>query len=176
MTWALRNGEQNLLERTQMRMLKWMLGIKRIAKIRNEEIRARSGIANILEARLRWLGQVDRKTEEDGSLWTPKCRKTETEVERGDKKRHEGEKYRKSTRLENVEIENSMRRPQIGKSLKKMMMMMCICNFRGCTLSRGVKLDSISLLVVLPFDMVRSFFFSSAPFYCHAPNAVCMVY
>ena len=38
-------------------------------KIRNEEIRARAGVANIsqkiIEARLRWLGHVDRKTEED---------------------------------------------------------------------------------------------------------------
>ena len=42
------------------------------------------------EARLRWLGHVERKIEEnvvrnenmvDGSEWTPKDRKTETEVE-----------------------------------------------------------------------------------------------
>ena len=45
------------------------MGIKRIEKIRNEEIRARAGVANICEkireARLRWLGHVERKTEED---------------------------------------------------------------------------------------------------------------
>ena len=45
------------------------MGIKRIEKIRNEEIRARSDVANISEkireARLRWLGHVERKTEED---------------------------------------------------------------------------------------------------------------
>ena len=44
----------------------------------------------IREARLRWLGDVERKTEEDvvmrtwnldGGGWTPKDRKTETEVE-----------------------------------------------------------------------------------------------
>ena len=43
--------------------------IKRIEKITNEEIRARAGVANIgdtiREARLRWLGHVDRMTEED---------------------------------------------------------------------------------------------------------------
>ena len=68
-TWALRKTEENLLERTEMRMLRWMMGIKRIEKIRNEEIIARPGVANISEkireVRLRWLGRVERKTEED---------------------------------------------------------------------------------------------------------------
>ncbi len=45
------------------------MGIKRIEKIRNEEIRARAVVANIREkireARLRWLGHVERKTEEE---------------------------------------------------------------------------------------------------------------
>ena len=48
-TWALRKAEQNLLERTEMRMLRWIMGIKRIGKIRNEEIGARAGVANISE-------------------------------------------------------------------------------------------------------------------------------
>ena len=43
--------------------------IKRIEKIRNEEIRAWAGVANISkkirEARLRWLGNVERNIEED---------------------------------------------------------------------------------------------------------------
>ena len=46
-------------------MLWWMMGIKRIEKIRTEEIRARADVANISEkireARLRWLGRVERK-------------------------------------------------------------------------------------------------------------------
>ena len=50
-------------------MLRWMMGIKRIEKIRNEEIGAGAGVANISEtireARRRWLGLVERKTEED---------------------------------------------------------------------------------------------------------------
>ena len=37
-TWALRKAEQNLLERTEIRMLRWMMGIKRIEKIMTEEI------------------------------------------------------------------------------------------------------------------------------------------
>ena len=45
------------------------MGIKRIEKIRTEEIRARAGVANISEkireARLRWLGHEERMTEDD---------------------------------------------------------------------------------------------------------------
>ena len=67
-TWALRKAEQNLLERTEMRMLRWLMGIKRIENIRTEEIRARAGVANvgekIREASLRWLGHVEGNTEE----------------------------------------------------------------------------------------------------------------
>ena len=63
-----------------------------IDKISKEEIRKRIGVANISvitrEARPRWVGHVERKTEEDVAMrtwkmevgWTPKDRKTETEV------------------------------------------------------------------------------------------------
>ena len=68
-TWALIKAEQKLLEGTEMRMLRWMIGIKRIEKIRKKEIIARVGVANISEkireARLRLLNHVERKTEED---------------------------------------------------------------------------------------------------------------
>ena len=62
------------VERTDMRMPRWMMGIKRIEKIRNKQIRARTGVAiireDIREARLRWLGHVERKTEEDVVMTT----------------------------------------------------------------------------------------------------------
>ena len=45
------------------------MGIKRFEKIRNEEIRARVGGANmsekIRETRLIWIGHDERKTEEE---------------------------------------------------------------------------------------------------------------
>ena len=44
----MRKAEQKLLERTEMRMSRWMMGIHRI-EIRKEEIRARTGVANISE-------------------------------------------------------------------------------------------------------------------------------
>ena len=46
-TSAQRNGEQNLLEITEMRMSKGMMGITMIEKIKTEEIRARADVANI---------------------------------------------------------------------------------------------------------------------------------
>ena len=50
------------------------MGIKRIEKIRNEEITSRAGVTNIREkireARLRWLDRVERKTEEDVAMRT----------------------------------------------------------------------------------------------------------
>ena len=62
-------------------MLRWVMGIKRIEKIRNEEIRATAGVANISEnireARLIWLGHVERKTEEDVVMRTWKWVDTE---------------------------------------------------------------------------------------------------
>ena len=49
--------------------MRWMMGIKRIEKIQNEEIRGRADVANISEkikeVRLRWLDHMGRKTEED---------------------------------------------------------------------------------------------------------------
>ena len=66
-TWALGKVKQNLIERTEMRMLRWMMGTKRNEKFRTEAIRARARVANISEkireARLRWLGHVVRNTE-----------------------------------------------------------------------------------------------------------------
>ena len=65
MTRALRKTDQTLLERTEMRMLRWMMGIKRIENIRNEVIRTRAGVANISgkiqEPILKVLGHVERK-------------------------------------------------------------------------------------------------------------------
>ena len=59
------------------------MGINRIEKIRNEDIRARADVANIIyyekirEARQRWLGHVERKTEEDVVMRTWKWVDTE---------------------------------------------------------------------------------------------------
>ncbi len=61
----------------------------RFEKIRTEEIRTRAGVAdgsgNIGEARLRWLGHVERKTEQDVVMrtWKTEMARTCREKDRG---------------------------------------------------------------------------------------------
>ena len=61
-TWALRKREERMLERTEMRMLRWIMGISLRERRRNEDIRQLAEIAciseKIREARLRWFGKV----------------------------------------------------------------------------------------------------------------------
>ena len=81
---ALTKAEQDLIERTEMRMLRWMMGTKRIEKIGREEIRATASVANTSETRktemVRPRGENDRgrcsnENMEDGSWWTWSYRK-----------------------------------------------------------------------------------------------------
>jgi len=67
--WPLRRKDEELLERTEMRMLRWILGVSLKDSKRNEDIRRMVGVASITdkirEARLRWYGHVQRR--EDGN-------------------------------------------------------------------------------------------------------------
>ena len=61
--------DEGLMSRTEMRWLRWRLGVSRIQRIKDEEIRRRCGTAGIVEkvreARLRWVGQVLRREKEE---------------------------------------------------------------------------------------------------------------
>ena len=76
----------------------------------------------IREARLRWLGHVERSRDANVIMrtwkWVRHRKKTKTEVERCYTKRYEGERSteRRGTRSENSENENLMRRPK-GKGM-----------------------------------------------------------
>ena len=58
-SWAVVKKDEDLMSRTEMRMLRWLLGVSRLEKLRNEEVRRRCGVADIIEkmreARLRWM-------------------------------------------------------------------------------------------------------------------------
>ena len=68
-TWALRKKEEGLLERTEMRMVRWIAGISLLERRESQDIRRMCGICNVKnkarEARLRYFGHVTRRDEED---------------------------------------------------------------------------------------------------------------
>ena len=67
-TWALRKKEERKLERTEMRMLRWILGVSLRDHVSNEEVRKRARIECISDvirkAKLTWYEHVLRRQEE----------------------------------------------------------------------------------------------------------------
>ena len=63
-TWATTRGQEARLEVDEMRMLRWMCGVTRRDKIRNENIRGTTRVVQasktITEKRLKWYGHVRR--------------------------------------------------------------------------------------------------------------------
>ena len=63
-TWATTRGQEARLEVNEMGMLRWMCGVTRRDKIRNEHIRGTTRVVqaskNITEKRLKWYGHVRR--------------------------------------------------------------------------------------------------------------------
>ena len=67
-TWAIKKTEEKKLDVAEMRMLRWMCGVTRKDKIRNEVIRGTTKVRKISdkiqESRLRWYGHVMRRDEQ----------------------------------------------------------------------------------------------------------------
>ena len=63
-TWATTKRQESRIEVNEMRMLRWMCGVTRKDKIRNEHIRGTTKVAQasrkITERRLKWYGHVMR--------------------------------------------------------------------------------------------------------------------
>ena len=61
-TWAAKETDLKLLEKTEMRMLRWIKGISLKNHVRSEKIKGELGVARIRdkEAQLRWFGQAKR--------------------------------------------------------------------------------------------------------------------
>ena len=68
-TWSLRKKEEDILERTEMRMVRWIAGISLLERRESEDIRRMSGVCNISEkareARLRYFGHVRRRDDDE---------------------------------------------------------------------------------------------------------------
>ena len=68
-TWTMKRREEERLQRTEMKMLRWILGLTLRDKKRNDDIRRILGVAcitvKVQEASLRWFGHVQCRKEED---------------------------------------------------------------------------------------------------------------
>ena len=103
-TWAVKKAHEKKLDVAEMRMLRWMSGVTKMDRIRNERIRGTTKVGEISkkvhrirnerirgttkvgeiskkvqESRLKWYGHVSRR--EDGGAGEKKERKTKAEVD-----------------------------------------------------------------------------------------------
>ena len=71
------------LQRAEMRMVRWMCGVKLKERLPSKELRERLGVDDIAlilqQNRLRWYGRVLRKDDDD---WVKKCMEYEVEGSR----------------------------------------------------------------------------------------------
>ena len=82
-TWPVRKENVVALQQAEMRMVRWMCGVKLKDRLPSKELRERLGvdaIALVLQQnRLRWYGHVLRKDDDD---WVKKCMEHEVEGSR----------------------------------------------------------------------------------------------
>ena len=67
-TWPITKAQERKMEVAEMRMLRWMSGVTRKDRIRNDYIRGTVKVGpigkKIQESRLRWFGHVQRRGED----------------------------------------------------------------------------------------------------------------
>ena len=92
-TWPVRKENVVALQRAEMRMVRWMCGVKLKDRFPSKELRERLGVDDIAlvlqQNRLRWCGHVLRKDDDD---WVKKCMEHEVE---GSKLQDQGEDQRR---------------------------------------------------------------------------------
>ena len=86
-TWAVKKAQEKKLDVAEMTMLRWMSGVTKLDRIRNERIRGTAKVGEISkkvqEGRLKWYGHVLKRAEEsDVDAGEKKERKTVAEVVR----------------------------------------------------------------------------------------------
>ena len=82
-TWPIRKENEVTLQRAQMRMVRWMCGIKLQDRVPGKGLRERLQLDDIISVlqqnRLQWYGHVLRKEDTD---WVKKCMEYEVEGDR----------------------------------------------------------------------------------------------
>ena len=67
-TWEVKKAHEKKLDVAEMRMLRWMSGVTKMDRIRNESIRGTTKVGEISkkvqESRLKWYGHVSRREDE----------------------------------------------------------------------------------------------------------------
>ena len=67
-TWPITKAQERKMEVAEMKMLRWMSGVTRRDKIRNEYIRGSVKVGRIgnkiQESRMRWFGHLERRDED----------------------------------------------------------------------------------------------------------------
>ena len=67
-TWAMKKAQVKKLDVAEMKMLRWMSGVTKLDRIRNERIRGTTKVGEISkkvqESRLKWYGYVLRREDE----------------------------------------------------------------------------------------------------------------
>jgi hypothetical protein len=121
-TWSMTKGISDLLNRAEMRMVRWMCGVSLLDHIRSEDLRHRMGILDIGEmlrrARLRWFGHVMRKDDYDA---VKKCMDLEVE---GTAPRGPRKTWRKTVeedmKLKGLKVEDCADRQKWRKGSKRL--------------------------------------------------------
>jgi len=79
-TWPIRKENEVALQRSEMRMVRWMCDIKLQDRVSSKGLRERLGLADIIlvpqQNRLRWYGHVLQKGDNE---WAKKCMEYEVE-------------------------------------------------------------------------------------------------
>jgi len=79
-TWPVRKENVVALQPAEMRMVRWMCGVKLKDRLPSKELRERLGMDDIAlvlqQNRMRWYGHMLRKDDDD---WVKKCMENEVE-------------------------------------------------------------------------------------------------
>jgi len=110
-TWPVRKENVVALQRAEMRMVRWMCGVKLKDRLPSKELRERLGVDDIAlvlqHNRLRWYGHVLRKDDDD---CVKKCMEHEVEGSRPRGRRTLGSNFlrRLFVALNHMSITNSL--------------------------------------------------------------------